>query len=240
MRGGRINSGYTIVEVMIVLAVSGLILFIAVGFTSGRQAKTAFYTSVANMNSQINSVIDEVRSGQYSDTNFKCSKNISTGNIDIASSGSQGTNLDCIFAGKLFWFAQGTSNYKVYSVAGLNQSTGATDAVYLTNLKPTAIIASGPSPAVDLTYSAQIQQNIRNYSDSVITAGFIQSGDSSRVILGKVSGAINVGSPTSLIPTDKVVLCLSDGTRFASIVIKNNPMQSNYSIKTNLANCKSG
>ena len=133
MNGGRpkqgISAGFTIVETLIVMAVTG-VLFVSVFVTmSERQHKTEFIQATNDIHSSIQQVINEVSAGYYpSDNNFTCTKDPSTGQVLIsnASSAAQGTNNDCVFLGKAMQFGEtGTTaqQYNTFSIAGLRTGT---------------------------------------------------------------------------------------------------------------------
>lgn len=112
-------SGYTIVEVMIFLAVtSALFVMIALGF-QGQQARTEFSVATRELESRIRDTINDVGSGYYgSGGNFTCTVNAS-GDIvvDPSSSSPQGTNPDCIFVGKVLHFGiEGDTEGKEYNI----------------------------------------------------------------------------------------------------------------------------
>ena len=75
LKVGTNSYGYTIVEVMIFLAVSSLMFLIAVGFISGKQNNVEFTLSVNTLKSDIQQVFNNVSSGYYaSRNNFSCRK----------------------------------------------------------------------------------------------------------------------------------------------------------------------
>src|SRR5579884_2456783 len=121
MKGGKNKkpAGYTIVEVMIVLAVSGMMFVIAALFIQGKQEKASFTAGINQMASQIQTTIEQVTDGQYSDITVPCNFTTTT---TIGGSGSpvqQGNNPNCVFLGKLVHFLGGSSvQYEVVSVVG--------------------------------------------------------------------------------------------------------------------------
>jgi prepilin-type N-terminal cleavage/methylation domain-containing protein len=126
MKGGKNRQplGYTIIEVMIVLAVSGVMFLIAATFINGKVERTSFNQGVGEMASRIQGIIDQVTNGQYSDVSVGCTFN--NGITTIGSgSGAQGTNANCVFLGKLIhicsiaWCSDSVSQrYTLYTVAG--------------------------------------------------------------------------------------------------------------------------
>ncbi len=72
----RSDNGYTIVEAMIFLAVSGVLFVSAMAAVSGQQQKTQFYQSIRDLDSNIRDKINEVGSGTFGNSlNLKCRVN---------------------------------------------------------------------------------------------------------------------------------------------------------------------
>ncbi|MFZ1249563.1 MAG: hypothetical protein WAQ24_04550 [Candidatus Saccharimonadales bacterium] len=101
-RGGSAMSakGFTIVETMIVLAVTGSIFVMAALLINGRQNKTDFQVGIRNLQQQFQQVINQIASGYYSNRGgFSCSS-VGTRALEItAGAASQGTHGDCVFIG---------------------------------------------------------------------------------------------------------------------------------------------
>lgn len=100
-----VASGFTIVEVMIVLAVSSLLLISAIALIDGRQSKTEFTTGINDEQQQIEQIINETSSGYYpNNDDFSCASS-ATGPVTFSSGASkEGTNAGCIFLGKVVQF----------------------------------------------------------------------------------------------------------------------------------------
>ena len=125
MKGGKRHQGYTIVEVMIVLAVSGVMFIIAANFVSGKQARTAFTQGVNTLAADIQSSIESVVDGEYTDIPLNCNAGSNPMTFTSAGSTTQGTNSACIFLGTLLHFnatngqsSDIASNYDVLALAG--------------------------------------------------------------------------------------------------------------------------
>lgn len=119
------SPGYTIIEVMIVLAVSGLMFVIAANFVNGKQAKTAFSEGVNEMASRIQDVIEQVTDGQYSDVPINCQYASGTTSFPPFSppptGPTQGINPTCVFLGKVIHLAENSAtspDYEILSIAG--------------------------------------------------------------------------------------------------------------------------
>ena len=127
MRRGRKQRGFTIVEVLIVLAVTSAMFFMAAMAINGKQNEAEFQQSINDIRSSIQQEIDQVAAGDYTDTgNFTC--NGTLGNVIITPGvNKQGSNTGCIFLGKVLQFGvHGTSpeQYISYSIAGLQDNNG--------------------------------------------------------------------------------------------------------------------
>lgn len=121
----RVSShGFTVLEVMIFLAVSAGLLVSTTLVLSGQQRKTQFTQAVREVESQIQDIINDVATGYYANTNnFTCSASGASGRpvIVAAASNTQGANRGCIFLGRAIQFAvNGTneSGVNIYNVVG--------------------------------------------------------------------------------------------------------------------------
>lgn len=176
--------GFTIVEVMIVLAVTGALFISAALLIAGRQNQTEFDQGIRQIQSQIQQTINEVSSGFYPNrSNFTCTA--AAGSINISPGGSgQGTNSGCIFLGKVMQFkVHGTSpeQFATFSVAGLQKNSSGNDVSSLSEASPLAI-APGPSHAniPDVTQKTGLQGGITAVSmkangNNVGAVGFMSS-----------------------------------------------------------------
>ncbi len=143
MGGIRQNkkTGFTIIEVMIVLAVTGVLFAAAVILLAGKQQKTQFTLAANNIAIQIQQTAGDVTNGYYPNLgDFKCNNGQPN---QITNSNSQGTNYGCIFLGKIMQFGMQNlpSTVNIYTLLG-NQTadgqsvTGISDATGLQLLEP--------------------------------------------------------------------------------------------------------
>ncbi|HSX37130.1 MAG TPA: hypothetical protein VLG13_03400 [Patescibacteria group bacterium] len=151
MLGGKNKRphGYTIVEVMLFLAISGVMFLMAILFINGKQASAQFTQTVNDFNTQLQRMISDVGNGEYSSLGtLSCVAN-GLGGITLATSGGsgQGSNSDCVFLGKVL--AGDGLHYELVSVAGLRLD-GATKQPIIDPLaaSPTAL-ADGTGGALD-------------------------------------------------------------------------------------------
>lgn len=139
--------GYTLLEVMIVLAVSGGLLVSAMFMISGQQQRTEFSQAIREVDSQIQDVLNDVSTGYYANTsNFRCDGTTGRPSLQTVVTGdSQGSNRDCIFIGRVMHFGVAGSDregFNVYNVVGLRLalSGGAyANSQTLAQAKPTAM-----------------------------------------------------------------------------------------------------
>jgi hypothetical protein len=103
---GSQAGGYTIVETLIFLAVSGAMFVAAMIFLGGQQARTEFHQAVHDFETNLESTANDVNNGYYSDLSTNGNPltcKAPGGNIvitDPADVDTQGTNQDCTFIGK--------------------------------------------------------------------------------------------------------------------------------------------
>lgn len=152
--------GYTLLEVMIVLAVSGGLLVAAMALISGQRQKTEFSQAIREIESQIQDVINDVATGYYANTgNFQCDRvvvgSVERPRLQTAASSAQGTNRDCVFIGRVMQFGVASSNseqFNIYNVVGLRQAlSGGSygNSQTLTQARPTAM---APGTGVTANY----------------------------------------------------------------------------------------
>ena len=172
MRGGTKSRGYTIIEVMIFLAISGLMFVIAAVFVSGKQANAEFSQGINDINTRIQQVISDVSNGFYPATNnFSCQGNIGFPNtitFPPASVNQQGTNggtntstntVGCVFMGKVIQIGTDASPsaYNIFSVTGLQYTdTHTTLPTTYKDAVPTVIIASGVTQNETLNWGLKV------------------------------------------------------------------------------------
>lgn len=250
MKGGKTPKGYTIIELMIVLAVSGLMFLIASSFISDKHVKTAFNDGINDFASRIQSVIEEVNDGQYTDIKVNCtyagsSVSISSGNTQ------QGQNTQCVFLGKVIHFQENTgdnelSHYEMFSLAGGRQNNG-------------DLVAADPTVIPELTRHEDTPQQLNIESvvvngQQVYALAFLQSLGTFDTATGTVTDGsqnvkmyspggpgpnttsadavthyINVGSLYGVVQTADI--CVTDGERHGIINIGENNNQLAVKVK---------
>lgn len=260
MQGGKNKQplGYTIVEVMIVLAVSGLMFLIAADFINGKQEKSAFTSGVNTLASQIQDVANQVTSGRYSDEAIACSSGASTNpNLGAGLSRGQGANYSCVFLGKLVRTTVTTGVYNILSLAGArlnaanvpaSPNADAGDPAVINTLTQSQVIPdqleilSSPADTFTATDTSGGQH-------STAAVGFLESQGAPSPVAGQFqtgAGTINLVYATSFLPSsaDSAIgaggghlafassakLCVTDGVQQAEIVIGSNASQLDVSV----------
>lgn len=158
MRAGTGSRGYTIIETMVFLAVSGVMFVIAASFINGKQAKAELNQGINGANSTVQQVINDVGNGTYdSQGSFTCQSSPSGLNI-TANPAPQGTNgglnqAGCVFLGKVIELGNDTDNtaYEIYTVAGSQYASGG-----IGPDSPANYTGSLPKVVDSLTYSGKL------------------------------------------------------------------------------------
>jgi type II secretory pathway pseudopilin PulG len=179
----RAEFGFTIVETLIVLAVSALLVASAIILISGRTSKTEFTTATNDLKQQLQQIMNETATGYFPNSgSFTCAQN--GGNMPKLTNASsqQGTNGDCIFLGKVMQFGATDSvgNMQVYSITGNRLTPAKTEVTTLAEAKPEAV-APGTSSATNLglngiTTVLPLENGLTpakmTYGSSINTSGF--------------------------------------------------------------------
>lgn len=176
------KGGFTIVETLIVLAVSGALFFSAILLFAGQQRKVEFNQAGQDVLSVVNQTMSEIGSGYYPNAgNVRC---VATGtNITVTPNNNgteQGSNTGCIFLGKAIQFGvrqTDPQNYIVHTIAGLQDN----DDGSLATARPKAVNVEG-TPAV-----GQLRGGLRAVSMRYVL-------DGSRTDIGAVAFVNGLGS----------------------------------------------
>ena len=122
MLRARFRAGYTIVEVLVFLAISSALLVSALLIFNGQDKKTQFTQSVRELDNYIADVINDVDTGYYphnSDITCKLTGNPADPPLitDEKDNDGPGNNRECISIGKIIRFGT-TEAIEVYKVVG--------------------------------------------------------------------------------------------------------------------------
>ncbi|HET7060452.1 MAG TPA: prepilin-type N-terminal cleavage/methylation domain-containing protein [Candidatus Saccharimonadales bacterium] len=232
--------GYTIVEVMIVLAVSGMMFLIAANFINGKQERAAFTQGSNDTVSKLQGVVEDITDGHYSDVPIQCVVPADNSRLELNPSANdvQGQNPDCVFLGKIMRFyapdAGGNkTNYSLYSIAAARQITGFPDNLVgaIPNLtiqsvipqslyvKDMTVTDTGTPPGTHSNvFNIGFAQGIGNVSgEGVYLTGAQQPV---RLIYANTTSGNESNIAGLTIQSAKsATICLTDGTRYAQILI---------------------
>ncbi len=110
--------GFTIIEVMIVLAVSGMMFLAAVILINGRQNKAEFTTGIYSLQQQLQQAVNDTTDGFYPNNGgFTCNGDSSPVTFSSTSQkDTQGANGGCIFMGNALQFGLGSGGAAASSI----------------------------------------------------------------------------------------------------------------------------
>ena len=136
------KEGYTIVESLIFLAITGAIVVSAMFLIGGQQRRSEFNTGIREVQSQISDIINDVSTGFYdSPSRISCTVPPFGGppTLQTDASAELGGDADCMFVGKVIQFASsdnGEGSAEIYSLVGRRQTPEGTDARRLPDAEP--------------------------------------------------------------------------------------------------------
>lgn len=245
MKGARSPLGYTIVEVMIVLMISGVMFVIAASFINGKQERTSFSEGTNNLVSQIQSIVQDVTDGHYSDVPVSCTQSGGGTTITASSSGGsgQGENPQCVFWGKLVHFYKnGTTFPETYETVSLaaarttNPTPGEEGIPGLTtqtnipqSLQVESMHVYDPGNTNHGNYNVGFTQSLGTVADAA--NGVYQSGaqtvglvySSALTQNTSISGNENNVTQVNIHTASSAAICLTDGLRWAVLFIGTPP-----------------
>lgn len=200
MRAGDSTSGYTIIEVMIFLAVSGFMFITAASFVSGKQAEAEFRQSMRETNTQILTTINDVTNGYYPSNNDISCVAPDTDDQPLVTSGTseQGGNRGCVFMGKIILFSPDDDPFKyaIYTVVGrqYERAPGSPVPTNFYEAKPALVKSPSTTELKDIKWSSKVHSAYMGSPSDPIYAVGIFNG------FGKyTSSMLNSGSQTALV-----------------------------------------
>lgn len=264
MKRGRKTQGFTIVETLIFLAVSGALLLSAIVFISSTQNKTQFNQAANDALQQINGVINNVADGYYAgDDNVTCTVSGSAiTSVGTGATNARGTNDKCVFLGRIIEFGTGANDDKftVHDVAGLRTVTSGgveTEVASMANASPTVV--GGTEQVVTyrngLRFGKLTRGSVTGFDavgffgtlgkvvSSGINAGQLETASQQNDFVGFRYNQITSGALTSAYQSNKdasqdgMTLCLTDGQRQAEITIGGQRRSANTSMVIGMGTC---
>jgi len=172
------QNGFTILEVLIFLAVSSLMFVSAMRAISGRQKQVQFTQSVQEFDAKFKDLINDVTTSYYP-TNDSVDCSVSGGEVQINPGMDQslGTNDDCVYVGKVVHFQNEGNDtaLRIYAMAGKRYSDNfLTPSSSISEAKPKAVTSTNigfTESAEDYVtiYGLRITRVIRPISNVVFT-----------------------------------------------------------------------
>lgn len=244
MKRVLVQSGYTIVEVMIVLVISGGMLSSVAAMISGQQERTEYETSVRDLENKLQDVFKNVETGLFpSNGSITCTSTPLGGapSATTAAGKEQGTNEGCIFLGKSIQFYQDpatgvVSGYNILPIVGKRQvqaspAAPVLDVTSLDEAKPTAFFSNAPG-VENLFERGKINAGLQ-VSDVIYLGASPVARTKGLAVLGQIgSGGDRIGTGTTFTPND-------GGARVARIDVDTNPDPAIAIPKINLLNSAS-
>lgn len=227
----RTSGGYTIVEVMIVLAVSGALFISVVAMFSGRIASSQFRQAINTYETDVQDTISDTANGFYDSENVSCSVN-GGGNYVISSGASTpGTNRGCVFAGKFLIPVMNSGVIKetvVTTLVGKQFRSGGTIAASsIAESEPEVLPASVGAKQVDISYVHEWEMRIERIrslgpgNPNLDAFGFLSpvSGGVQEVTTTSSSGVVLYGhfGTVGVSSRDAIANQISSFTNFAPL-----------------------
>jgi type II secretory pathway pseudopilin PulG len=228
--------GYTITEVLIVLVVTTALFVGTVVVIAGRQNRTAFEQAVRNIQSQIQSAIDEVVIGHYPNRgNFRCVAGAGGPQLS-AGAADQGTNGGCIFVGKVIQFKVRDTDpeqFKMYTMAGLrlDPATGS-EAATRSQTRPILVAPTPANPGLpaDAIITEVLNSGLTTLPNSLVygaassPAGGIAIWQSLATISGGVLTSSAQAAHIGAIPGTTLGMTQEDFIRDANLNLTSGPL----------------
>jgi len=128
----RNRGGFTILEVMIFLAISGAMLAAAMAAVNGQQNRTEFTLAMRDIDSKLQDTLNDVSNGNFSYSNQGCDISGAGRPYLTGVSAGIGTNQACLFLGEAIQFStsgatggvDNNSRFAVYTVLGRRLKPG--------------------------------------------------------------------------------------------------------------------
>ena len=230
--------GFTIVEVLIVLAISGVIMVATLPFISGKQSSTQYTVGINQLQAQISSVINNISTGNIPVAgSYVCTESSST--IKITSGTGSNTGA-CQFIGEAIYFQK--NSMKVIPIIGLRVNSSVL-VQSLSDANPCPMLNGGTGTCSifdgSTTYSYTNGIVLSKYNNNSISNSngglFAYFTLSSIVSLGQLNGSISVDSLN--IPAVNPLTNPEPGTSGANIFTLINGLSDTNSYNTSLDLC---
>jgi len=235
------GAGYTLTEVLIVLAVTTVMFASVAVLLRGRQANVEFTQSVRDYETKLLNIMSDVRTGYYN-TGFTCSAPVTGTPIITNTPAPPASNSACIFVGKVIQ-ANAIPGSTISTLIGRRTVSGATSDDIETLAQARPVVATVASESYEHPFRLRVHRIIRqsNNAISVYAIGFInklsggvanaapgEGGGSNTIELYGLLNSASLVSPApavdvvNFVPlTDGVIICLrgQNTDQFAEISV---------------------
>lgn len=205
------QAGFTIVEISLFMAITGLLFMIAIAGTSNAIRSFRFTDSSRSLEAFVQKQYDDIINGLNNRSN---TVSCSGGTIDTSASQNVGTS-NCLLIGKLLVFRTNDPNVTVYNVigtepAGVNYNQS--DDALITAFQPRTVLSTAVT-TFTIPWGAK-PTGFKRLGDNVATNGLLllRSPKSSRIV--SYTFAVPVTVPTDLTPTVSNAANRSRATNF--------------------------
>ena len=132
-----IQTGYTITELMIVLAISGSMVVAAYASINGQKRSNEFTQAVRDLENKITDVANDTVKGYFPNVgnNQKCNATPTGIQFDSNTSVEQGASEDCIFAGKALTASPSDSKFQLRTLVARRSQTNGDEVYTIDDLK---------------------------------------------------------------------------------------------------------
>lgn len=191
---GTNSRGFTVIEVMIFLAISGMLLIGALMASARLFANTRFQDGMLNFESQLQRQYEQAWSGVNPRLNGGCNNSTVTGGSD-----TPGTT-DCLLLGKVVVFEPNSSNTYVFKVVGTEPALPPSSSLPLSQILASYDPQSVPSSQelYDVPWGIYFQAGRRSDNAPVNAIAFLRSPVSSQMVIYHFATPALSGAPIVL------------------------------------------
>jgi type II secretory pathway pseudopilin PulG len=231
MRTQKQQSGFTIIEVILFLAVTALLLSIALIGTGGSIQSSRYTDSVRTTESNIRKQFSDILNGvNPRANNLVCDSN---GNVsEVSSGGTPAGKTNCVLMGKLLQFTNGESQFVSRPVVGVKPSSTIdtsqmSDFELIHNYSPHVVLVASAGDTINIPWEAAVFGAKRSDGPAVNSLAILRSPGSSSILTyafvwdgnSDITGATT--SSANYLQNKSVRLCLSsaDNNTLASLTV---------------------
>lgn len=160
----QVQSGYTITEVMIVLAVTTALFAMIVVAFNGQQGRAEFTQAVRNFEAKLQNVAVESSASTYQTAN--CTAAPTTGTPSFGATPSNGT---CTFLGKVFMPSPTARNSEIYTLVG--RRTIGDPPVDVTSVEQAQGVVAPNPESYNHTYQLEVLKMVDGADSDIIVYG---------------------------------------------------------------------